>query len=189
MLAHAAYCESGGTASISVALWSPDGTPPKDLGDWEGAVAAAPTASDVAQAVHNALAPDGETMLLSRLPKAHTTGELTSLLEGSADPLAAEFITTRSDKDKGKQKELKAQMGAGGKFKPLLDSLAQQVDSTPPFAYPGFPSTQGDGAALMSYLRSIEFLHFPLTSHHGNAPSPSPSRATMCAGDSGCTMM
>ena len=189
MLAHAAYCESGGTASVSVALWSPDGTAPKDFGNWERAVAAAPRASDVPQAVYSALAPGGDKVLLSRVPKAHTIGELTSLLEGSADPLAAEFINTRSDKDKGKQTELKAQMGAGGKFKPLLESLAQQVDSTPPFAYPGFPSTQGDGAALVSYLRSIEFLHFPLTSYDENVPPPSSSRATMCADNSSCTMM
>ena len=47
--------------------------------------------------------------LLSKVPKAHTTGELTSLLTGSSDPKAAEFMTAREDKDKAAQKLLKGQ--------------------------------------------------------------------------------
>eukprot|EP01046_Picozoa_sp_COSAG06_P089495 COSAG06_NODE_35872_length_454_cov_1.647887_1_plen_99_part_10 len=77
VLAHAAYCCSGGTASVSIALWSPDGAPPKEMPDWEAAVAAGPTtAAEVAEAVNAALAPSGAAaMLLSTVPKAHTTGE------------------------------------------------------------------------------------------------------------------
>lgn len=41
-LAHAAYCASGGTAAVSVALWSPDGKPPKDMSDWNRAASLAP---------------------------------------------------------------------------------------------------------------------------------------------------
>ena len=145
-------------------------------------MAAAP--ADVVGAVRAAIAPDGVTMLLSRVPKAHTTGELTSLLEGSADPLAAEFLAARSEKDKAKQKELLVQMAPGGKFAPLLSSLAQKVDSPPPFAYAGFPMAQGGSAAeQVAYLRSIEFLHFPL-----EAPE-SASRIGLCAGINGCIAM
>ena len=162
VLAHAAYCESGGTASVSVALWSPDGTPPGDLDAWQAAVAAAPEPPDTIQAIHAALAPHGGTMLLRRVPKVHTKDELTTLLEGSADPLAAEFIAARSEKDKAKQKELKVQMAPGGRFAPLLSALAEQVASPPPFTYPGFPSGPGESAALAPYLRSSEFLHFEL---------------------------
>jgi hypothetical protein len=123
-------------------------------------------------------------MLLRRVPKVHTKDELTTLLEGSADPLAAEFIAARSEKDKAKQKELQAQMAPGGKFAALLSSLAQQVDSTPPFAYAGFPMEQGGSAAEQAaYLCSVEFLHFPA------GAAGSASRIGLCAGIDGCTVM
>ena len=141
VLAHAAYRASGGTASVSVALWSPNGSPPKDSPDWQAAVSAAPAPAALLAALQSALAPSGSA-LLSRVPKAHTTGELTALLTGSGDPKAAEFLTVREDKDKAAQNVLKGQV-ADGTWAPLLSSLAAQVDSSPPFTYPGFPSSSG----------------------------------------------
>jgi hypothetical protein len=109
VLAHAAYSASGGTASVAVALWSPDGSPPKDMPDWQAAVAASPAPSALLAALHSALAAPSGVPLLSKAPKAHTTGELTALLTSSDDPKAAEFLTVRDDKDKAAQKVLKGQ--------------------------------------------------------------------------------
>ena len=163
VLAHAAYCASGGSASVSIALWSPDGSPPKDMGDWEAAAAAAPRAPDIAASIREALAPGGGPVLLSQVPPARTTRELTALLKRSSDPMAAEFLAARSEKDKALQKKLAAEMAAGGKWEALLSSLSAQANSSPPFSYPGFPT----GAAAVrdlvgseGYLCSAEFLHW-----------------------------
>ena len=48
----------------------------------------------------------------ARVPAAHTTAELTSLLQSSADPKAAEFLAIRADK--AQAKALKAQRPAVG---------------------------------------------------------------------------
>ena len=178
VLAHAAYCCSGGTASVSIALWSPDGAPPKEMPDWEAAVAAGPTtAAEVAEAVSAALAPSGAAaMLLSTVPKAHTTGELTSLLTASdllsADTMAAaaEFLAARNDKDKAAQKQLKAELKPpDGKWVGLMSALLSFVpgDARPPFEYPGFAAavaTTSPPLALVDYMCSAEFLHFELLS-------------------------
>ena len=102
-------------------------------------------------------------MLLSQVPPAHTTGELTALLESSSDPMAAEFLAARAEKDKALQKKLKAEMAAGGKWEVLLSSLSAQTNSSPPFRYPGFPTAAAAGRDLVGsdgYLCSAEFLHF-----------------------------
>ena len=177
VLAHAAYCCSGGTASVSIALWSPDGAPPKEMPDWEAAVAAGPTtAAEVAEAVSAALAPSGAAaMLLSTVPKAHTTGELTSLLTASdllpADTLAAaaEFLAARNDKDKAAQKQLKVDLKPpDGKWVGLMSALLSFVpgDARPPFEYPGFAAAVATSPplALVDYMCSAEFLHFELLS-------------------------
>ena len=183
VLAHAAYCCSGGTASVSIALWSPDGAPPKEMPDWEAAVAAGPTtAAEVAEAVNAALAPSGAAaMLLSTVPKAHTTGELTSLLTASdllsADTMAAaaEFLAARNDKDKAAQKQLKADLKPpDGKWVGLMSALLSFVpgDTRPPFEYPGFAAAvvaTSPPLALVDYMCSAEFLHFELLSDSVNA--------------------
>ena len=107
-LAHAAYRASGGTATVSVALWSPNGAPPKDMSAWEATAAAVPPGAVLLQALTEALAPGG-SFLMGKVPKAHTTGELTALLTGSSDPKAAEFLVVRDNKDKAAQKVLKSQ--------------------------------------------------------------------------------
>lgn len=85
VLAHTAYRASGGTASVSIALWSPDGQPPADMGDWQAAVAAAPVGnSQLLAKLRAALGPAGKTTLLSRVPKAHTKDELSELLKAAA---------------------------------------------------------------------------------------------------------
>jgi len=85
VLAHAAYCASGGTASVSIALWSPDGTPPSDMAEWQEAAGSAPVGNSVLLTrLREALGPAGQPTLLSRVPKAHTTTELTSLLKAAA---------------------------------------------------------------------------------------------------------
>jgi O-acetyl-ADP-ribose deacetylase (regulator of RNase III) len=85
VLAHAAYCASGGTASVSIALWSPDGTPASDMAEWQEAAGSAPVGNSVLLTrLREALGPAGQPTLLSRVPKAHTTTELTSLLKAAA---------------------------------------------------------------------------------------------------------
>eukprot|EP01043_Picozoa_sp_COSAG02_P020492 COSAG02_NODE_1013_length_15207_cov_4.700556_10_plen_1218_part_00 len=162
VLAHAAYRASGGTASVSIALWSRDGKRPKNMGDWEAAASAGPPPSRIAESIRKALAPTGGPVLLSQVPPAHTTGELTALLEGSSDPMAAEFLAARAEKEKSQQKALKDEMAAG-KWKPLFSSLAAQVNSSPPFTYGGFPTEHMANRKLVGadgYLCSAEFLHF-----------------------------
>jgi len=91
-LAHAAYRATGGGAAVSVALWSPDGQAPKDMSDWEAVVAAAPTdPTSLAAALSDVLLSDG-SLLLSAVPPAHTTGEMTALLEEMASADAAESV-------------------------------------------------------------------------------------------------
>ena len=174
-MAHAAYRESGGMASVSIALWSPDGSCPGDMEAWKAAAAAAPT-PPAEMIVREALLGPSVTdsarvVLLSQIPAAHTSDELTALLEASSDPLAAEFLAARNQKDKAKQKELKADMVAG-KWEPLMTSLSAQVDSSPPFSYPNFPmlvvGEEASGCVATplighdGYLCSIEFLHFDI---------------------------
>ena len=77
-----------------------------------------------------------------------------------SDPRAAAFLIARAEKDKAKQKVLKTQL-ADGTWQPLLNSLAEKVDSSPPFKYPSCP-VRGGCDALLDYMRSAEFLHFPL---------------------------
>ena len=85
VLAHAAYRASGGSASVSIALWSPDGQAPADMDDWQAAAAAAPVGnSQILAKLRAALGPAGKTTLLSRVPKAHTTDELSELLKAAA---------------------------------------------------------------------------------------------------------
>lgn len=181
MLAHAAYCKSGGTASVSVALWSPDGSPPADMGEWEAATEAAPPAAAIEAAVREALLGPSGVLLLRQVPKVHTAWELTALLEGSSDPAAAEFLAARSEKDKTKQKQLKGEMTAG-KWDPLLSSLGVQVDSSPPFNYPNFPMGESDDAMVdvassdaltgrRGYLCLAEFLHFDIESPPSRSPA------------------
>ena len=164
-LAHAAYRASGGTATVAVVLWSPDGKPPKDTNDWNDAASAAPAGrknNALLAALREALSPNGSPTL-AKVPKAHTTGEMTALLEGAreGDPRAADFLAARAEKDKAKQKALKKQL-ADGTWQPLLSSLAEKVDSSPPFKYPSCPSGGGCDA-LLEFMRSAEFLHFPVS--------------------------
>eukprot|EP01043_Picozoa_sp_COSAG02_P023401 COSAG02_NODE_1249_length_13624_cov_4.621600_3_plen_1209_part_00 len=173
VLAHGAYCASGGTASVSIALWSRDGSRPKDMDEWEAAATTAPPPSEIAESICKALAPGGGPVLLSQVPPAHTTEELTALLESSSDPMAADFLAARAEKEKAQQKKLKDEMAAG-KWSPLFSSLAAQVDSSPPFSYRGFPTGDmanrkliGDGG----YLCSAEFLHFELNLLSAPAPA------------------
>lgn len=188
MLAHAAYRKCGGTASVSVALWSPDGTPPADMGEWEAAAKAAPPAAAIEVAVREALVgmsvvDSANGLLLRQVPKAHTSEELTALLEGSSDPSAAQFLAARSQTDKTKQKELKAEMAAG-KWEPLLSSLGGQVDSSPPFDYPNFPMSSSDDATIGvgsdaltgcgGYLCLAEFLHFDIEGLSSRPPPTGP---------------
>ncbi len=142
VLAHTAYRASGGSASVSIALWSPDGQPPSDMAEWQAAAAAAPVGnSQLLADLRAALGPAGQATLLSRLPTAHTTWELTELLkvaatggskstaagggtEASGEPdekdqqaeqlalMANDFLAARKDKDKAQQKKLKKQLGA-----------------------------------------------------------------------------
>jgi len=169
-LAHAAYCATGGTASVSVALWSPDGSEPKDTGEWRAAAAAAPAPAALGAALRDALAPGGGPLLLSRVPAAHTTDELTELLEKSADPKAAEFLAIRADKEQAKA--LKAQM-ADGTWAPLLSSLGESVAAPPPFAYEACPAMDAGEPALLGFLRSQAFLHFELPCAAEPEPEPS----------------
>ena len=139
VLAHTAYRASGGSASVSIALWTPDGQPPPTMAKWQAAAAAAPVGnSQLLAALRAALGPAGQATLLSRLPPAHTTGELTELLKAAAmggskpaapggndtggEPhekgqqaeqvalMAKDFLAAR--KDKAQQKKLKKQLGA-----------------------------------------------------------------------------
>jgi hypothetical protein len=162
VLAHAAYRLTGGTASVSIALWSPDGEPPQETQDWQYAVSAGPAADD-ASAVDSALllallTPDGKGMLLGGVPAAHTTDEMTKLLEDSNDPQAAEFLSARADKDNGNQKALKTQLADGTTWAPLLNKLAAQVrepDSDGPFRY-----SEWEGASsLLGFMCTDAFLH------------------------------
>ena len=164
-LAHAAYRASGGTATVAVALWSANGKPPKDMPAWNDAASAAPAGRKNAAllaALRAALAPTG-SLMLANVPKAHTSGEMTSLLEAAqaSDPRATDFLKARAEKDKAKQKELKKQL-ADGTWQPLLSSLAQKVDSSPPFKYPSCP-IGGGCDALLEFMRSTEFLHFSVS--------------------------
>lgn len=140
VLAHTAYRASGGSASVSIALWTPDGQPPPTMAKWQAAAAAAPVGnSQLLAALRAALGPAGQATLLSRLPPAHTTGELTELLKAAAmggskpaapggndtggEPhekgqqaeqvalMAKDFLAARKDKDKAQQKKLKKQLG------------------------------------------------------------------------------
>jgi hypothetical protein len=120
-------------------------------------------------------------MLLSTVPKAHTTGELTSLLTASdllpADTMAAaaEFLAARNDKDKAAQKQLKADLKPpDGKWVGLMSALLSFVpgDARPPFEYPGFAAAAAATSpplALVDYMCSAEFLHFELLSDRVSA--------------------
>ena len=107
----------------------------------------------------------------------HTANELTSFLEGSTDPRAAEFLTLRQAKEKDQKKALQKQLDEGH-WRPLFATLvreatcAGQLIDTPQFKYPGMagsllfvlalPSVvaTGQGAELLRYLTTPEFLHF-----------------------------
>ena len=164
VLAHAAYRLTGGTASISIALWSPDGAPPQEMQDWRDAVTAGP-APDDASAVDSALllallTPDGKGMLLGGVPAAHTTDEMTELLEGSSDPQAAAFLSARADKDKANQKALNTQLADGATWAPLLQKLAAQVREKQPESGGPFRYSEWEGASsLLGFMCTDAFLH------------------------------
>jgi hypothetical protein len=157
------------------------------MDEWEAAAEAAPpaavTEADVREALRPSVVDSASGLLLRQVPKVHTSGELTALLEGSSDPAAAQFLGARSQKDKAKQKELTTDMAAG-KWEPLLRSLGAQVDSSPPFDYPNFPMGSRDDATVGAasnaltgcggYLCSAEFLHFDIESPTSRCPPTGP---------------
>lgn len=86
VLAHAAYRASGGVAFVHIVLRpGRDGGPHRDMSSWEAAVATAPVDdSQLLMKLMDALGSAGHSTVLSRVPKARTTGELTELLEAAA---------------------------------------------------------------------------------------------------------
>ena len=96
VLAYDAYVASGGPAEVSMVLWSPDGSEPKDMQEWKDAANDSPP-EFLDKRLCAALIKD-ESLLLSNIPPARTTHELTTLLKESTDPKAQEFLEKCQDK-------------------------------------------------------------------------------------------
>ena len=132
VLAYQAYVATGGTARVSMVLWSPEGSPPDGKPEWDAAIDAGlgwgvPDGLDALEAELTAAFVKDGCLLLARVPSARTSDELTSLLKekASSDLLAAEFLWLREDG--AKRKALDAELASGQRWCVLIASLLAQV--------------------------------------------------------------
>jgi hypothetical protein len=134
VLAYQAYVATGGTARVSMVLWSPDGSAPKGKPEWDAAIDAGlgrgvPDGLEALEVELTAAFVKDGCLLLSHVPCARTTDELTSLLiaKASSDPMAAEFLGLREDAVK--RKALDADLATGQRWGVLIADLLAQVGS------------------------------------------------------------
>ena len=153
MLAYNAYVASGGTAEVSMVLWSPDGTEAKDHPDWD-AVISGSKPEDLNAALTKSMVNEDGSLVLRNIPIAQTSPEMTRLLEASEHAKAKEFLERRADKVQAK--DLDRELQDDALWGDLISDLLAKTERRAPFSYPNFSSK----IALLQYMCTREFLHF-----------------------------